>query len=138
MPARTSSSSCAWRKDSATTARNHPSKLKSWFTKLYSRGPPNRDPHPQIHSQLLGTLPFEIRRQIYTQVLHSYGSVQHIILSDGKVRHKRCASLSSHSYFQIYGDRDGVCTAWGEGDAYRKSVRNRWEIVPLLLSCRQM
>lgn len=100
MPDHPSSSSCrsASRKDSTTTARHHPSKLKSWFTNLYSLASPSSSPshpHAQIHSQLLSTLPLEIRHQIYVQVLYSYGSVQHIRLSNNKVNkmtHMRCAS----------------------------------------------
>ncbi|PMD61274.1 uncharacterized protein K444DRAFT_366556 [Hyaloscypha bicolor E] len=146
MPDRASSSSSPSRKDSATAARNYPLKLKSWFTNLCSRAsaspshphsltPSRHPPHAQTHSQLLSTLPLEIQRQIYAHILHSYGSVQHILLSNNKLTHMRCASPTSHIYFQTQSARNGVCMPYDT--AYRKSVQNGREIVPLLLSCRQ-
>lgn len=120
--------------------------LKSCFTNLCSRAsvspspshPPNTiryPPQAQIHSQLLSTLPLEIRRQIYAHVLHSYGTVQHILLSNNKLAHMRCASPNSHVYFQTQSARNFVCVLYDT--AHRKNVQNGWEIVPLLLSCRQ-
>ncbi|KAE9364139.1 hypothetical protein N431DRAFT_549790 [Stipitochalara longipes BDJ] len=131
MPNRTLSSSPS-RKNSATAARNHSSNLKSWFTNLRSRASASTS---QIHSHFLSTLPLEIRCQIYAHVLHSYGAVQHILLVNSKLTHMRCLSPTSHIYFQTQSARDSVCDPYDT--AYRNSVQNGWEIVPLLLSCKQ-
>ncbi|TVY32103.1 hypothetical protein LOCC1_G008827 [Lachnellula occidentalis] len=137
------------RKDSAGAARNLPSKFnKSWFTNLFARASsashppipsrhlPQGQAHAQMQSQLFSALPLEIRRQIYEHVLCSYGTVQHIFLSNGKLTHMRCATPSSHSLFQSISAKNDVCNTYDP--VYCKSVQNGWEIVPLLLSCRQI
>ncbi|KAH8753445.1 hypothetical protein F5882DRAFT_445043 [Hyaloscypha sp. PMI_1271] len=67
--------------------------------------------------------------------IHSYGTVQHIRLSNNKLTHMRCASPTSPIYFQTQSARNDACVPYDT--AYRKSVQNGREIVSLLLSCRQ-
>lgn len=123
--------------------RNHFSKLKSWFKNIASRAskshpPPTSRPLPgtQTTFQLLTSFPPEIRRQIYVHVLNSFGTVQHVFLSDSKLTHMHCASPISHELFQSWNVRYSMCET--SDIAYRRSVQNGWEIIPLLLSCKQM
>lgn len=142
MPDRTSSLSSAGHRNSAIVARSRPSKLISWLINSRLRASTStpsllggHTPHKQIHSQLFSTFPLEIRRQIYKDVLHSFGSAQHIILSNSKLTHMRCTSPASHTYFQTRSVRNSVCKV--HNTAHRKSIQIGWEIVPLLLRCKQ-
>ncbi|PVH78745.1 hypothetical protein DL98DRAFT_516550 [Cadophora sp. DSE1049] len=120
------------------------SKLKSLLTRLHLRAPLfSSDPLFQNDSLLLGTLPLEVRRQIYAEVLDSYGTVQRITLTHGKLTHMSCFNPESHEYFQDrvlhfedrrYGMR--VCNSYKEAD--RERSRDGSEIMPLLLSCRRI
>lgn len=145
-----SSFSPSSRKDSTTVTRKRLSRLrslKSWFTNIQRRiftsqrfPPPfSHPPHHQIQSHLFNKFPLETRRMIYDEVLDSYGTLQHILLSNNdhsKFTHMRCASPASHAHFQTWNLMDGVCNLFDV--AYRKKIQNGWEIMPLLLSCRQM
>lgn len=106
-----------------------------WFTNFLPSPLDRHPPHAHTHSQLLSALPLEIRCQIYADVLHSYGTVQHVVLSNSKLTRMRCASPNSHAYFQHFSARHGVCEAYDP--AYQKSMQNCLEILPLFLSCRQ-
>lgn len=94
----------------------------------------HHQPYTQIYSLLLSSLPLEIRHQIYLHVLHAYRIVQHIDLSNDKLTHMRCASPASHILFQFPKPRD--CLPYHT--TYCEDTQIGWEILALLLSCKQM
>lgn len=64
--------------------RSRPSKLKTLLIKFHFRAPLFcSEPLVQNKSQFLSATPLEVCRQIYAEVLDSYGPVQHITLIDG-------------------------------------------------------
>ncbi|KAK0114956.1 hypothetical protein ONS96_013430 [Cadophora gregata f. sp. sojae] len=57
-------------------------------------------------------------------------------MRDGKLTHMRCKAPDLHDFFQDWKSRDSICQSYDT--AYRESVRNGWEILPLLFCCRQI
>jgi hypothetical protein len=92
----------------------------------------------QVHSQLLCSLPLEIRHQLYAYVLDSYGTVQHLECDsrDGKIKHVRCPTSSEHTrtLYPLGSLGEEECL-WYH---HEEGVQDRWQVVPLLLSCRQV
>ncbi|KAH9206998.1 hypothetical protein DL95DRAFT_56994 [Leptodontidium sp. 2 PMI_412] len=114
------------------------SKLQSWLSHVFPRAPPfSSQPLFQEKSHLLSRLPLEVRHQLYVEVLESFGTLQHVILSNKKLAHVRCALPETHVYFQ---------TTWKGGghpcyiyeNCVMQSAWDGWGIISLLLSCRQM
>ncbi|KAH7403780.1 hypothetical protein BKA64DRAFT_707255 [Cadophora sp. MPI-SDFR-AT-0126] len=120
----------------AATARS--SKFKSWFSHRHHSHSPllSLKPLSQHGCHLLSALPPEIRDQIYQEVLQSFGTVQHITIREGKLTHMRCTAPELHDFFQDRRTRDSICNPYDM--AFRSSVQNNWQIIPLFLTCKQV
>ncbi|KAK0104964.1 hypothetical protein ONS95_005225 [Cadophora gregata] len=118
-------------------SKTHPSTLKSRFMRLFKHPRPlSSEPISQLRCGFLSVLPLEIRRQIYIEIVELFGTCQHVFLLNNNLTHMRCVSPESHIPFQKFGIILALCPRGNE--AYRRKVRNGWEIIPLLLSCRQI
>ncbi|CAG8949104.1 hypothetical protein HYFRA_00002233 [Hymenoscyphus fraxineus] len=96
----------------------------------------NVPPDPQEQSQFLGTLPLELRREIYGHVVNGYGTVQHIFLSQNLLRQVRCAEPNSPYYHNDEHDGENwPCEV--QDNSERNKKHSGWEIAPLLLTCRK-
>ena len=124
------------RTDIQKSVCKQPSKMR----RLFSRYAPPKlisEPLPQaqINSSIPGKLPSEIRHQIYNQVLYNFGKVQHILLGK-KLTHHRCLIPSSQFYFRFRVTTDGVCDP--EDTESNDGSKDAWNLMGLLLSCKQM
>jgi hypothetical protein len=135
-----------------STLEHHLSSIKSAYTHIshatlraiHPFGPRTIRPplQAQVHSQHLSSLPLEIRHQIYAHVLHSYGTVQHLSSDssgrNSKIKHVRCPTSfeNTRTLHQLRG-KECFCDHQRE-IADNRSVQDGWQVVPLLLSCRQV
>ena len=108
--------------------------IKSLLTKLRPKASASQQvPNEQSQSQLYN-LPLEIRHQIYGHILDSYGTAQHIVLSQKNLTHLRCVASDSQLFFQMMGPRNGMCDPYDT--EYHENEHEKWEMIDFLLSCR--